>query len=129
MTDRPALYVAGPMRGYPEFNFPAFDEATAKLRAAGYVVFNPAERDREVHGDGVNDSATGDLADVAHTGFSLRDALAADTAWICAHADGIAVLTGWEQSYGARAEVALGHALGIPHNFVSQWLQDARESA
>ena len=38
------IYVAGPMRGYPEFNFPSFHAAAAQLRAAGHTVFNPAER-------------------------------------------------------------------------------------
>jgi hypothetical protein len=46
------VYVAGPMRGIPEFNFPAFNAAAAKLRAAGHHVFNPAERDNERHGNG-----------------------------------------------------------------------------
>ncbi|MGB3485339.1 MAG: DUF4406 domain-containing protein [Mycobacterium sp.] len=44
------IYVAGPMRGIPEFNFPAFHAAAAKLRADGHHVFNPAERDIETHG-------------------------------------------------------------------------------
>ena len=45
------LYVAGPMRGIKDFNFPAFDEAATFLRNAGYEVCNPADRDREKHGD------------------------------------------------------------------------------
>jgi hypothetical protein len=106
------FYVAGPMRGYPLFNFPAFDAATALLREQGHEVFNPAERDREKHGDGVNDSATGDLADITDTGFSLRDALGADTEWICREADAIFMLDGWEKSKGATAEKALAEALG-----------------
>lgn len=108
-----AVYVAGPMRGIADFNFPAFDEASTILRVLGFTVFNPADRDRDIHGPDVNKSATGNLADVEHTGFSLRDALGADTAWIAQHADAIAVLPGWENSRGAKAEVALAHALGL----------------
>lgn len=106
------VYLAGPMRGYKDFNFPAFDAATAALREAGYEVFNPAERDRTVHGDNINASANGDLADVPQ--FSLRNALGADLAWICSKAEGIVVLPGWEKSSGATAEVATARALSLP---------------
>ena len=37
------IYLAGPMRGYPDFNYPAFHEAAKVLRDMGYDVFNPAE--------------------------------------------------------------------------------------
>jgi len=111
------LYLAGPMRGYPDFNFPAFDAAAARLRAAGYDVFSPADHDRDLC------AATGrTVADL-----SVRECMAADTAWICACADGIAVLTGWDKSLGANAEVALARAIGIPFDFVSQWLRRAQE--
>lgn len=112
------IYLAGPMRGIPEFNFPAFHEAAAKLRELGHIVFNPAERDEKAHGKGVNQSATGNLDDIKHTGFSLREALAVDTKFICEEADTIALLPGWEDSKGARAERALGEALGHEVIFV-----------
>lgn len=108
-------YVAGPMTGIPEFNFPAFNAAAAKLRAEGYEVFNPAERDIERHGgiDISKGNATGSQEHAAKEhGFSLRDALADDTWWICKEADTIAMLPGWENSKGARAEHALAVALG-----------------
>jgi len=104
------LYLAGPMSGLPSYNFPEFDEAAKHLRAAGHTVFNPAENDRENGFD-----ATGLQGhEAAEHGFDLRTALKQDLSWICDHADGIALLPGWEESKGARAEVALAKALGIP---------------
>jgi hypothetical protein len=109
----PGVYIAGPMRGIAGFNFAAFDEAADILKAIGYTVCNPADRDREAHGDIGWSYTTGDLDAVTEQGFSLREALAYDTDWISRHADAVAVLPGWEASRGARAEVALAHALGI----------------
>lgn len=109
------LYVAGPMRGIPEFNFPAFRAAAAFLRSQGHTVFSPAERDIERHGTDISKgNATGDekVAAQAH-GFSLRVALGEDLAWICEHADGIALLPGWQNSKGALAEYATARALGL----------------
>jgi hypothetical protein len=103
------------MRGIPEFNFPAFHEATAVLRAKGHTVFNPAERDNERHGTDISKgNTTGDetIAAAEH-GFSLREALGEDLAWICAHADAIALLPGWRDSKGAQAELAVAKALGL----------------
>lgn len=37
------VYIAGPMTGRPDLNYPAFHAEAASLRAAGYVVVNPAE--------------------------------------------------------------------------------------
>lgn len=37
------VYVAGPMTGLPEFNFPAFHAEAARLRTMGLTVLNPAE--------------------------------------------------------------------------------------
>lgn len=108
------LYLAGPMRGIPYFNFPAFFQAAKDLRANGHFVFNPAERDQAKYGDEVwKASPTGNLDDVKHLNFSLREALAADTQFICLEAEGIALLPGHERSSGARAELALANALGL----------------
>lgn len=112
------IYLAGPMTGIPEFNFPAFNAAADKLRAGGHRVFNPAERDIERHGgvDISKGNASGSQEHAAKEhGFSLREALADDTAWICKEATAIAMLPGWENSKGARAEwhlsIALGHEI------------------
>ena len=36
-----------------------------------------------------------------------------DTEWICRHADAVALLPGYERSFGALAEKALAEALGL----------------
>lgn len=109
------IYIAGPMRGIPEFNFPAFNAAAKELRAKGHTVFNPAERDIERH-NGVDISKGNETGDeelcAKEHGFSLRQALKEDTEFICLHADTIAMLPGWEESLGAKAELALARALG-----------------
>lgn len=105
------IYLAGPMRGIAEFNFPAFDRAEAQLRDMGHDVFSPAARDRE-HGF-TAEGLTGD-EDLAALGFDLREALGADLAYITEHADAIVVLPGWERSSGVAAEMAAAQALSMP---------------
>lgn len=106
------IYVAGPMRGRKDFNFPAFEAAAMSLRSLGHIVFSPAERDLQRHGD-IFKSENGVESDIRAQGFSLREALAADMAWITSRADAIALLPGWENSKGATAEAYLGFALGL----------------
>lgn len=109
------IYLAGPMRGIPSFNFPAFDFAAAKLRFEGHVVFSPAERDREAYGAEIENNPTGDEAKVTNKACTINDCMLADTNWICNNADAIALLPGWEKSSGANAELALGKALGLSY--------------
>ena len=103
------VYIAGPMTGLPEFNFPMFNRVARMLRQDGHTCFNPAERDVERHPE--IDFTCGDTQHVASQGFSLREALAEDTNHICLEADTIYMLPGWETSLGARAEHALAVAL------------------
>lgn len=114
------LYVAGPMRGIADFNFPAFFEAEKALVAAGYEVINPARRDKDNGFDPTG--MTGD-EDLSELNFSLREALGWDMAAICSDADGIALLPGWEVSKGAKAEEALASALGLPSRSVGAWVE------
>ena len=111
----PKLYLAGPMRNIPYFNFPAFFAATEVLERQGYEVFNPAQKDVDRHGDGVyKDFPTGSIPEAAAKyGFNLREALQIDTNFICLHATHIAMLPNWEKSSGATAERALAIALGL----------------
>lgn len=104
-------YIAGPMRGYPEFNFPAFFKLAAILRAAGHAVFNPAEHETQRGLDVTG--LKGDLSELDKLGFCIRDALAADTQFICLEATDIYMLPGWSNSKGATAERALALALDL----------------
>ena len=110
------IYLAGPMRGIPEFNFLAFHTAAKELRSYGHVVFNPAERDEAEFGKfSCPTGAESEFA--AHTGLTpmeaRRNCFLADTTWICREAEAIALLPGWQNSKGARAELALSEALGL----------------
>ena len=97
------LYLAGPMTGIEDFNFPAFNDMAAELRARGYVVENPAEH-------GVVDGA--DWAD--YMAYDLT------RLGLCGQ---VAVLPGWENSKGARLEVHIARELGMKvvnaHDLVS----------
>jgi hypothetical protein len=108
------IYLAGPMRGQPFFNFPMFHAAAARLRAEGNIVFSPAEQDEETYGKDVGMSnPTGDENEaILVFGVDLDAALHKDMSYICRHADAVALLPGWENSFGAKAEHALALALG-----------------
>jgi hypothetical protein len=111
MTQR-TWYVAGPMRGYPDFNFPAFDAAVRIIHAAGDVAISPAEHDRRLYPSmrGTGFTATGNLDDVPE--FQLSGAMQWDFHAIIDDADGIALLPGWEASTGARAEEIVARLSG-----------------
>lgn len=109
------IYLAGPMRGIPEFNYPAFHAGAAKLRAEGHFVFSPAEHDFHIYGKDIakgNETGSHEQA-IAEHGFNLRSALRDDLIFICNEADAVALLPGWENSKGANAERATAIALGL----------------
>ncbi len=108
------VYLAGPMAGFPAFNYPMFHRYAAGLRGLGHFVFNPAERDERNGVDISRNNKTGDIKQAEAEGFSLREAMAEDTAFLCTDAEAIAMIPGWERSMGAYAEWALARALGLP---------------
>src|SRR5688572_21466493 len=88
------LYLAGPMRGIPEFNFPAFADATKRLREYGFEVWSPAEEDIAQDGfDPTKDKA-----------LEMSHYMKRDLPEVC-NSDAVAVLPGWEKSKGASLEV------------------------
>lgn len=104
------VYLAGKMRGVPEFNKPAFDIAAAKLRAEGHEVFSPVESTISMYGDVYTGNMTGDES---LTPIDSRRVFAADMEFICKRADAVALLPDWKTSKGATAEHATAVALGL----------------
>lgn len=104
-----AIYIAGPMSGYPEFNFPAFFAAEERLKKEGWTVFNPAKKDLE---DSLDPDAykDGDAKEAIEKGFDFREAYAWDVNKII-EGTAIFMLKGWEASPGARGEHAVAQAM------------------
>lgn len=96
-------YIAGPMTGYPEFNYPAFHSAAAKLRAMGFDVVSPAELNPIDAGLEV----TEEYHAVLYPSFIKRDIAA------LMECDHIVMLDGWEKSKGASLERHIADVLGI----------------
>lgn len=101
------IYLAGPMRNLPGWNFAAFDRYAVEWTARGWIVFNPAAMAR---GLGIVPPADGDPTALAYSDH-IPHVFANDVEAIF-RADAIALLPGWENSAGATAETALGLVLG-----------------
>lgn len=101
------LYVAGPMTGIPQFNFPVFDEATKTLRDAGHTIITPSELDNPETRKQALDSPDGAPGSGTSNGETWGDFLARDVKLLADEPDldGIACLPGWTGSRGARLEV------------------------
>lgn len=85
------VYIAGPMSGLPELNFPAFHAEAARYRAEGIEVVNPAE---------IN--ADPDAGWHACMRADIRELVTCDA---------IAMLPGWERSKGASLEHHIARSL------------------
>jgi hypothetical protein len=99
------VYLAGPMSGIPQFNFPAFFEAARRLRKGGFEVISPAEIDNEEDKDAALASSDG----APTGGKSWGDFLARDVKLIAdSGIEGIVFLPGWSMSRGAKLEAFVG---------------------
>lgn len=102
------IYIAGPMSGYPEFNFPAFFTAQAKFEREGWLVFNPANKDGEKDVQSDQSFASGNDQQLMKSGWDFKEAYLWDVEKAI-QSDAIYMLRGWEKSAGARGE----HAVAI----------------
>lgn len=94
------IYIAGAMSGLPDFNYPAFHEAAARLRATGAHVENPAENPEPACGSWE-----------AYMRLAITQMLTCDE---------IALLPGWEKSRGAVIEHNLAVELRMPRTFLAE---------
>ncbi len=105
------LYLAGPMRGIPDFNFPAFEEAASLLRSVGHEVWSPAEQEQLT-------------AVKTHGPENFAAYMERDLAAVC-RSDAVAVLPDWQKSQGARLETYVATELGKPvkdfHEYLTCW--------
>lgn len=99
------IYISGPMSGLPELNFPAFNEAAAKLRKLGYEVINPAEKPEENNPD-----------------MAWADYMRLDIKLLM-DCDAVALLPGWINSKGARIEITLAEELGFELRTINGWIK------
>jgi len=96
------LYIAGPMTGYEEHNYPAFAAAEMALSAKGHEVLSP-------HTNTVDEPTWDNF---------MRASIVQ-----VVQAEGVAVLPGWELSAGAVLEVKIAQALRMPVLTMAQWVQ------
>lgn len=92
---KPTVYIAGPMRGKPDYNRAAFNAAAKRLAEAGWHPINPVEIERVlpcVDEDGELHSVR--LCDLLHAERAFAE-----------RADAIYLLDGWWDSVGARGEL------------------------
>jgi hypothetical protein len=131
------LYLGGPMRGYPLFNYQAFQDACLYLERLGHVVVSPHDIDLEEGyisaewrcakelrcADGGWFPTTRIFTKVELTDeFTMERALRRDIVEI-AHADGVAFLPGWVNSQGCQIEDKVREWFGLPRFVVHPFIQ------
>jgi hypothetical protein len=102
------IYVAGPMAGIADFNYPAFNTAANELRARGYSVLNPADSEAENPTPGIAQSWF----------WYMRRALV-----MVANSDALCLLPGWQQSPGANFEVNVAEKLQLDIRPIDDWMK------
>lgn len=108
-------YIAGPMRGIPYFNFPAFHEAKLEVERFGIPV-SPADIDLAMGFDPYVLPHDFDWNSLDMAAFDLRSAILRDVVALL-DCQGIYLLRGWEKSKGATAEKTLAEWAGLDIRF------------
>lgn len=114
-------YLAGPMTGIPQFNFPAFYAAAEDLRSVGHEIVSPAEMD-DIESSG--EAMSSPDGSPASSSTTWGQCLGRDVALIADECGGIVFLPSWERSRGARLEAFTGLVCG--HKF-ARYMPDVPE--
>lgn len=101
LNDLADLYIAGPMTGLPDLNYPAFYEAERLLVSLGFTVENPAWN---------GDIEVSDYTDYLRLGFQQLT-----------RCKGIYLLDGWENSGGASYEFQIAKMLKMGVHFEGEF--------
>lgn len=102
LTKPVKVYLAGPMTGLPDYNYPAFFQAAELLRERGLIVENPAEHAQR-------------KPQSSWEGY-MRQAIK-----ILMDCDEIYLLPDWKHSKGALIEWDLALMLNMPQHFPEDW--------
>ena len=102
------LYIAGPMTGLPEFNYPAFRRAVSLLTNHGYEVESP--------------HVNGETHDQDTTPWETYIRLGLLQLLNC---EAIALLDGWEKSRGVAMELYVARAIKMPAEPIQYWIGKA----
>jgi hypothetical protein len=98
------IYIAGPMTGIEQWNFPAFDRVADILRSAGHTPVSPADIDRARGFDPTCKEVPA---------WFVMKLVAREDIEAISNCAGIAMLPGWERSAGATAEAHYAHRIGL----------------
>jgi hypothetical protein len=106
-------YLAGPMSGYPKYNYPAFTEATILLRQNGFVIHSPHEAAWPEGHDLMMES-------------DLWEYMMRKTKKLLIKSNSIILMAGWASSTGAKLELhsALDRnyrVFTLAHGVLSGW--------
>ena len=96
------IYIAGPMRGYPQYNYPAFNAADEWLTLQGWEVKSPAKISKTFGTPSAIDANPYLLARLMRYEIEVLE-----------KCDAIYLLRGWEKSVGAKEELAVALREGL----------------
>ena len=111
-TETRSVYIAGPMTGVEEFNYPLFNLVAATLREWEFDVVNPAELQHNKDAEETGVEATR----AEYMVLDLPHVIACDV---------LVLLPGWETSTGTNIELLVALACGLD---VWELVQDYEDS-